>query len=249
MAFCFMESTWSWIKIKFGSPHKIAVSTNIFLNNTHTPTCPKKSHCLTKKTSTSTPILPPPCSFIHHLFFTFEPNPCFPNAAWVSTNHPPNHPPFQCHANGAEELNFPIGCRDPIDLSGYRWNLPIHLIEGEEKILPFFFLGGGTGGSRLLRWFYVFFYLGDLVKHQKKQTKMGWMYSRKRRLMGKWGSQANGIPEKNELRRHFPSTLKPLKPSNPVAYSGFGYGWVVLIVHDAIWYQLLILYILLGCSW
>ncbi|CAJ1427871.1 unnamed protein product, partial [Effrenium voratum] len=28
------------------------------------------------------------------------------------------------------ELNFPIGFRDPIDLSGHRWNLPIHIIEG-----------------------------------------------------------------------------------------------------------------------
>ncbi len=36
----------------------------------------------------------------------------------------------------AEELNFPIGCRDPIDLSGYRWNLPIHLMEGEENTPP-----------------------------------------------------------------------------------------------------------------
>ncbi|CAK8987709.1 Calmodulin [Durusdinium trenchii] len=30
------------------------------------------------------------------------------------------------------ELNFPIGFRDPIDLSGHRWNLPIHLVEGAE---------------------------------------------------------------------------------------------------------------------
>ena len=29
-----------------------------------------------------------------------------------------------------QELNFPIGSRDPIDLSGHRWNLPIHIIEG-----------------------------------------------------------------------------------------------------------------------
>jgi hypothetical protein len=27
------------------------------------------------------------------------------------------------------ELNFPIGHKDPIDLSGHRWNLPIHLID------------------------------------------------------------------------------------------------------------------------
>merc|ERR1719399_772212 len=27
------------------------------------------------------------------------------------------------------ELNFPIGSRDPIDLAGLRWELPIHLIE------------------------------------------------------------------------------------------------------------------------
>lgn len=28
------------------------------------------------------------------------------------------------------ELNFPIGHKDPIDLAGYRWDLPIHLIDG-----------------------------------------------------------------------------------------------------------------------
>ncbi|CAE8619966.1 unnamed protein product [Polarella glacialis] len=28
------------------------------------------------------------------------------------------------------ELNFPIGFRDPIDLSGHRWNLPIHIMDG-----------------------------------------------------------------------------------------------------------------------
>ena len=27
------------------------------------------------------------------------------------------------------ELNFPIGHKYPIDLSGYRWNLPIHLCD------------------------------------------------------------------------------------------------------------------------
>ena len=30
---------------------------------------------------------------------------------------------------GLGELNFPIGQRDPIDLAGQRWELPIHLIE------------------------------------------------------------------------------------------------------------------------
>lgn len=28
------------------------------------------------------------------------------------------------------ELNFPIGHKQPIDLSGHRWNLPMHLLDG-----------------------------------------------------------------------------------------------------------------------
>ena len=72
-----------------------------------------------------------------------------------------------------EELNFPIGCRDPIDLSGYRWNLPIHLIEGEEnENLPVFFSVGGTG----VRWVplvEVILCVFYLVKQQEQQTKMG----------------------------------------------------------------------------
>lgn len=29
------------------------------------------------------------------------------------------------------ELNFPIGHKQPIDLSGFRWNLPMHLLDGD----------------------------------------------------------------------------------------------------------------------
>ena len=58
----------------------------VFLNNTHTPNCPIKKSLPHQKNLA--PQYPSPFQFHPPIFFTFEPNACFPISR-LGFNHPP----------------------------------------------------------------------------------------------------------------------------------------------------------------